>query len=222
MLISGGFDLRGRLDFKPLLDGIKKIKTEYPNLTVYLHTGFLNEEEAWSLSQSGVDAVLVNLIKSKKVIEEVYNLKDRGYSDYIDTIRILKQCSLKVCPHIIIGLGNSTVSDEFSMVEDAIDLKVDAIVFAVFKKASRSVEFAAPGVPGDEIVRLVRHARNLSRKTVLSFGCARPQGKPMQMVEIELIKVGIDSIAFPSEKAVRYAVENKIAHTFVEKCCANL
>jgi len=222
ILISGGFDREGKLGFSRVLEGIGTIKSRHPHLTVYIHTGFLDEKEAGALGQTGVDGVLVNLVKSRKAIQEVYNLKGRTYSDYLDTISYLKKEGIRVSPHIIIGLENGRLSHEYSMVEDAIGLEVDSIVFAVLKKASRSIQFPSSSVPGDDIIRLVRHARSLGRGTFLSYGCARPPGRSAHMLETGLIKEGIDSIAFPSDSTVRFAVENKIAHTFVEKCCANL
>jgi len=222
MLISGGFDRNGKLAFGPLLEGIKYIKDKYPHLTVYVHTGFLDEDEAVSLKGTGVDAVLVNLIKSSIAIEEVYNLKGRTYDDYLDTIRLLKDHSLKVSPHIIIGLEKGRLSGEFEAASDAVRLCADSIVFAVLKKASRNIDFPSSGIPHDDIIELVKHTRRLSPDIPLSFGCAKVPGKDRHLLEIGLIEAGIDSIAFPSEGAVKYAVENKIAHTFVEKCCANL
>ncbi|MCD4669572.1 MAG: hypothetical protein K8S14_03925, partial [Actinomycetia bacterium] len=142
--------------------------------------------------------------------------------DYTNTIKMLKSNGLKVSPHIIIGLENGKLSDESTMVEDAIDLKVDSIVFVILKKASAGIDFPSSKVPHKDIIKLVKHARGLSPDTLLSFGCAKPPGRDRYLLEIGLIKAGIDAIAFPSEKTVNYAVENKIAHTFLEKCCAIL
>ncbi len=222
MLISGGFDHGGKLPVKNILAGIKELKSKYPFLTIYIHTGFLDTKEAAALKDSGVDAVLVNLIGSLKAIREVYNLEDRTYSDYLDTIKVLKDQGLKVSPHIVIGLEDGKLSCEFKTVKDALALGVDSLVFVILKKASKTVDFTSSKVPDDDIIRLVKYARGLSGDIPLSFGCARPSGKNRHPLEIELIKAGIDSIAFPSERTIRFAVENKIAHTFVEKCCAIL
>ncbi len=222
MLISGGFDSDGKLPVNNILPGVKELKSKYPFLTIYIHTGFLNEDEAASLKNSGVDAVLVNLIGSQKAIREVYNLKDRTYRDYLDTIKLLKGHGLKVSPHIIIGLEDGKLSDEFRTVKDALALGVDSLVFVVLKKASRTADFISSKVPHDEIIRLVEYARELSGDVLLSFGCAKPSGRSRSLLEIGLIKAGIDSMAFPAEETIRFAVENKIAHTFVEKCCAIL
>jgi len=222
MLISGGFDAEGKLPVNNILSGVGKLKSKYPFLTIYIHTGFLDEDEAAALKSSGVDAVLVNLIGSLKAIREVYNLKDRTYKDYIDTIKLLKDRGLKVSPHIIVGLENGKLSSEFRTVKDAISLGVDSLVFVILKKASRNIDFTSSKVPHSEIIRLVKYARGLSPDILLSFGCAKPPGKNSHLLEIELIKTGIDSMAFPAEETIRFAVENKIAHTFVEKCCAIL
>jgi len=222
MLISGGFDAEGKLPVNNILSGVSELKSKYPFLTIYIHAGFLDEDEAAALKSSGVDAVLVNLIGSQKAIREVYNLKDRTYSDYLYTIKLLKGHGLKVSPHIIIGLEDGKLSDEFRTVKDALALEVDSLVFVVLKKASGTGDFISSKVPHDEIIRLVKYARELSPDVLLSFGCAKPPGGSRHLLEIGLIKAGIDSMAFPAEKTIRFAVENKIAHTFVEKCCAIL
>ena len=222
ILISGGFDLEGKLPVGNILSGARELKSKYPFLTIYIHTGFLDEYEAAALKNSGVDAVLVNLIGSQKAIREVYNLKDRTYGDYLNTIRLLKDHGLKVSPHIIIGLENGKLSDEFRTVKDALALGVDSLVFVILKKASRNVDFTSSKVPHNDIIRLVKYARGLSGDVLLSFGCAKPPGKNRHLLEIELIKAGIDSMAFPADETIRFAIENKIAHTFIEKCCAIL
>jgi len=222
MLISGGFDLEGKLPVGNILSGVRELKSKYPFLTIYIHAGFLDEDEAAALKNSGADAVLVNLIGSQKAIREVYNLKDRTYGDYLDTIRLLKGHGLKVSPHIIIGLENGKLSNEFRTVKDALALGVDSLVFVILKKASRNVDFTSSKVPHNDIIRLVKYARGLSGDVLLSFGCAKPPGRNRYLLEIGLIKAGIDSMAFPAEETIRFAVENKIAHTFVEKCCAIL
>jgi lipoyl synthase len=222
MLISGGFDTEGKLPVNDILSGVRELKLKYPFLTIYIHAGFLNEDEAASLKSSGVDAVLVNLIGSQTAISETYNLKNRTYSDYLDTIKLLKGHGLKVSPHIIIGLENGKISDEFKTVRDALALEVDSLVFIVLKKASRTIDYVSSKVPHADIIRLVKYARGLSGDVLLSFGCAKPSGNSRHLLEISLIKAGIDSIAFPAEETIRFAVKNKIAHTFLEKCCAIL
>ena len=222
ILISGGFDPEGKLPVNNILSGVKELKSKYPFLTIYIHAGFLDEDEVVALKSSGVDVVLVNLIGSQKAISEVYNLKDRTYKDYLDNIKLLKDHGLKVSPHIIIGLEDGKLSDEYRTVKDALALGVDSLVFVVLKKATRAADFISSKVPHDEIIRLVKYARELSSDVLLSFGCAKPPGSSRHLLEIGLIKAGIDSMAFPAEETIRFAVENKIAHTFVEKCCAIL
>ncbi|MBM3705403.1 MAG: hypothetical protein FJW66_02650 [Actinobacteria bacterium] len=223
ILLSGGFNSGGKLPIsEEILDGIREIKAEYPLISIYIHTGFLTETEALTLKNSGVDAVLTNLISSRKAIQQTYNLKGKTYGDYLSTIKTLKRTGLKTSPHIISGFEDSRLSDELKMVEDAVSLEVDSIVFVILKKASRQFEFSVPEVPHSRIIELVKHARKLSEKVLLSFGCAKPPGKDTHILEIGLIKAGIDSIAFPAEKTVEFVMENKIAHAFVENCCVNL
>ena len=99
---------------------------------------------------------------------------------------------------------------------------MDSIVFVILKKASKNIDFISSKVPHEEIIELVKYARGLSGDILLSFGCAKPPGSKRHLLEIGLIEAGIDSIAFPSEETIKFAVKNKIAHTFVEKCCAIL
>ncbi len=220
ILISGGFDKNGVLPLGSILEGIKKIKEENDHLKVYVHTGFVTEEMAQGLADTGVDGVLTNIINSQNAIEHVYNLRGRTPEDYYETIRTLKKSGLKTSPHIIIGIDHGRIQGEFEAVEKVVELGVDSLVFAMLKKASSKVDFALPAVHDDEVAGLLQHAKHLDPGLPVSFGCARQPGPGRSMLEIELIRLGIDSIAFPAEETIRFAVNNKIAHTFTQKCCA--
>ncbi|MBN1298117.1 MAG: hypothetical protein JW997_00360, partial [Actinobacteria bacterium] len=72
------------------------------------------------------------------------------------------------------------------------------------------------------ILALAEYAKKAFPDLKISLGCAKPGGKTGHMLEACLIKTGIDSIAFPSEKTIIYAKENNIDFEFIESCCALL
>ncbi len=220
ILVSGGFDKNGVLPLENVLEGIKKIKEENSLLKIYVHAGFVTEGMAQGLADAGVDGVLINVISSQNAIENVYNLRDRTPEDYYGTIRTLKRSGLKPSPHIIVGIDHGRIRGEFEAVEKVVELGVDSVVFAMLKKASSKVDFGLPDIRDDEVAGLVQHAKHLDPDLPISFGCARQPGPGKSMLEIELVKLGIDSIAFPAEETIRFALKNKIAHTFTQKCCA--
>lgn len=222
ILISGGFSKDGTLPLGSIPEAIHKIKTERPGLKILVHAGFVDDKTAAILKNSGTDGILTNLIGSRKAISGIYNLKGRQPDDYYRTIAILKKHGLKVSPHIILGIGSSGLEDEFGVIKNAISLGADSLVFIVIKKVSRKIPFDPPEIETGKFLELVNYARSLSPGIPLSFGCAKPSGAKTRELEKSLLKIGISAIAFPSEETVEYAVKNKIAHTFIEKCCAIL
>lgn len=222
ILISGGFDKEGRLCLDDVMPGIKKIKAEHPGIKVMVHTGFVDDDAALGLKEASVDGVLTNLIGSSQAISNIYNLENIGPSHFYRSIETLKKHGLKVSPHIIMGIDEGSLDHEFAAVEKAISLGADSLVFVVIKRVSKKLAFLPAPVGQQEIIELIGYAKKLSPGLPISLGCAKPAGQKTASLEKSLIGMGIDSIAFPSEKAIGYAEDNSLAYEFVEKCCAVL
>jgi len=229
-LISGGFDKEGRLPLNDYLGCIKKIKNKHPYLKVYAHTGFVEVDEAIKIKKSGIDGVLANIISSKNAIETMYNLPGYLPRDYYQTLENLKKAGNKTAPHIIIGLDNGIVRSEFEAVRQIADIGTDCLVFAIVKKLSKEINFPEikntsgenKGIDPKEIISLILFAQKLMPGTPISLGCARPAIKKRGQLEIDLLKNGINIIAFPTQEAINYVITEKIRYKFEETCCAGI
>ncbi|MHB1275467.1 MAG: radical SAM protein [Candidatus Humimicrobiaceae bacterium] len=229
-LISGGFDKEGRLPLNYYFESIKKIKNMYPHLRIYAHTGFVEADEAIKIKESGIDGVLVNVISSRDAIETVYNLPGYLPQDYYRTLENLKKAGNKTAPHIIIGLNNGIVRSEFETVRQIADIGADCLIFAIVKKLSKKINFPEikntsgenKEIDPKEIISLISFAQKLMPGTPISLGCARPAIKKRGQLEIDLLKNGINIIAFPSQEAINYVITEKIRYKFEETCCAGI
>lgn len=221
ILVSGGFNRKGILDLsKSRFEEIKDIKQRYPALKVLLHCGFADREMAKNIRESSVDGVLINIISSKDAVEDTYRLKGYGPEDYYSSFSLLKDEGLEVAPHIVTGLGSPELSSEYRAVDKLMELGSSRLVFVVNKRLGKG--FKDPGYDVESFIRLVRYARQNSPDMFISFGCAQPAGKYKEETEKALLDLKINSMAFPSEKAIEHAKYHGIDYQFRQECCAIL
>ncbi|MBU4450735.1 MAG: hypothetical protein KKE35_05525, partial [Actinobacteria bacterium] len=97
---------------------------------------------------------------------------------------------------------------------------VNSVVFAIAKRITKHQEFKDLKIRAQDIVSLYEYARELMPDIPVTIGCARPSGEESEKMEIELLSRGINTIAFPSEKTVDFAIKNGIEFAFTEQCCA--
>jgi len=229
-LISGGFDKNGKLPLRDYLGTLKKIKSNYPYLKIYAHAGFVDFTEAAEIKDSGIDGVLANVISSSNAIKTVYNLPHASPQDYFVTLENLKKAGNKIAPHIIIGLDHGKIESEYDAVRLVSKIGVDSLVFVVLKKLTKEINLAdmktdflkSKGTYEKEIVTLISFARNLMPDVTITFGCAKPMTNKRGQLEIDLLNVGINVIAFPASESINYVISNKIPFRFEETCCANI
>jgi uncharacterized radical SAM superfamily protein len=224
ILISGGFDSMGGLPIdERILTEIKEVKKEYgQEMKVFMHLGFTDRQMAESLYEIGIDGVLVNIFSDKHSIEEIYNLKGCGPGMFYKNARLLKEAGLRVSPHLVIGLGDGSLSGEYRSLEEIARSGADSCVFAIAKNLSKHNRFVIPEIKPLDIVKLFEYAKNIMPDVPVILGCARPHGQEFEKMEIELIKLGISVIAFPSGRALDYAKDNNYSFHFEEQCCAFL
>jgi lipoyl synthase len=229
-LISGGFDKEGRLPLDDYLVCIKKIKTRYPYLKIYAHTGFVEESEAKKIKKSGIDGVLANVISSRKAIETVYNLPGYSPRNYYRTLENLKKAGIKTAPHIIIGLDHGIINSEFEAVRQVSNLGADCLVFVIIKKLTKEINLPQKNNPLNEnkeidskkIISLITFAQKLMPDLPISLGCAKPAIKKRGQLEISLLKNGVNIIAFPAEETIDYVISENMPYRFEETCCAGI
>lgn len=239
ILISGGFDRNGKLPLKKYLNSIKKVKNAYPKLKIYAHVGFVDQDEAKAIKNSRIDCVMTNIIASRNAINSVYNLANSTPEDYYDTLKNLKKYKNRTAPHILIGLDFGKIKSEYEAVKQVAKIGADSLVFIAVKKLNKRIDFVNNNNYNhnpindktdeslnniisneNEVISLVSFARNLLPNIPITFGCAKPMTKKRGQLEIDLLNIGIDVIAFPSNETINYAISNIIPFRFEETCCA--
>jgi lipoyl synthase len=221
-LISGGFDKKGKIDFAPFFDAIRQIKCQKPKTKVYLHSGFVSLPEAAAIKESLADAVLVNAIGNRQVIEKVYHLQGVGPEDYMESIRNLQKAGVCVVPHIIAGLEDGKIKGEKALIKALLDMGIKNIVLAALKRLGKNIDTTVSTFDADAFVDLIRYAKKRDPQCKISIGCARPTFLRKTDVELAMIRAGADILSFPSEETMRFYSENKLAHAFTASCCAGI
>ncbi|MBN1538518.1 MAG: radical SAM protein [Candidatus Thermoplasmatota archaeon] len=216
ILISGGCDPFGAVDFPPYtFEEIRKLKEE-TGLLINLHSGLVGERVASSISTSGVDKVSFDLVYDDKTIRNVLHL-DRKKGDFIDTLTMLREKGVDVAPHILAGLDRGVISWEHEAVEMLSKMDVDTVVLIILipTKGTRFQGSSPP--PPDDILDLAARMRS-SLKGRLVLGCMRPKG--YSEIEVKLLGLGFDGIVLPGRSTLRWmASEGHIIERKSICCC---
>jgi lipoyl synthase len=219
-LISGGCMPDGSVPLKLFAEAIGRVKREL-GLTVFVHTGVVDEETAGLLKSAGVDAVLIDVVGSDKTIRKVFYL-NIAVRDYIYSLRALQAAGLNVIPHVIVGLSNGELEGEFEALKMIPPELASAIVIIAFMPIhGTEMEKVNPPKPVD-IAKVAATARVMFPDTPLVLGCMRPKGKLRAETDVYALQAGVDAIAFPSEKAINYAKEQGHPISFSSYCCAQM
>ena len=217
VLISGGSNSRGEVPFERFIDAIKYIKRL--GLRIYIHTGLVDEFRAQLLNEAGVDIALIDFTVEERVIRDVLNLKATA-KEFIDSVKNLTKFSVKVAPHIIIGILHGEPSGERHAIDTLSQLNPDAVVLAVFTPMPNT-PFEAFSPPNPSyIFEILRYARTRLRSIPLTYGCMKPHDEMFQPLEIEALQLGFEGLSFPSYSTVEYLINNNIQFEIMQECCA--
>ena len=215
MLISGGCDPDGAVDFpEHTFSEIKKLK-DITGLLINLHCGLVNEDTAVKISRSGVDKVSFDLVYDDETIHDVLRL-ERTKEDYVDTINTLIANGITVTPHILAGLNQGRLSWEFDAVDILSTMDVDEVVLIILIP-TKGTEFENIRQPDlEDLLELAGSMTALLGSRVI-LGCMRPKG----MVELEkkVMEIGFDGIVLPSRSTVKWMKEQDWDIRFENVCC---
>ena len=219
-LISGGCLPDGSVPLTPFIPAIEKIKREL-GLTVFVHTGIIDDATTTALKTAGVDAALIDIIGSDETIRKVCNL-NVTVKDYVRSLNALQHAGLNFVPHVIVGLDDGKLKGELDALKIIASVKPSAIVVIAFMPIhGTAMANAKPPTPAD-IARVAATARLMFPETPLVLGCMRPKGKHRAETDVLALKAGVDAIAFPDEEAVKYAEAQGYAFSFSSYCCAQI
>ncbi len=219
-LISGGCLPDGSVPLDEFMDSIRRIKRDLA-LTVFVHTGILNQQTVYALKDAGIDAALIDVIGSEDTIRKVYNLKV-GVADYQSSLKALQQAKIAFIPHVIVGLNDGKLDGELQALKLISQVNPSALVIIAFMPIhGTQMEKTPPPKPSD-IAKTAAMARQMFPHTPLVLGCMRPKGEKRNQTDVLALKAGVDAIAFPSEEAIKYAHSKGYKPTFNSYCCAQI
>lgn len=202
-LLSGGSDRRNEIRYErfyPVLEGLKR---DFPHLEIALHSALIDRPRARAMADAGVDTVMMDVIGAEETIREVYHL-DRRVEDFEETLAALTETSMKVVPHIVIGLHYGRLLGEATALDMVTRHPVDSLVFVVIMPFyARPGLFVEPATA--DVGRLFLEARARIADRDVLLGCARPAGMHKRVTDAYAVMAGLDGIAFPADGAVDVA-----------------
>jgi uncharacterized radical SAM superfamily protein len=217
-LLSGGSNRRNEIPYERFYPVVEKLKRDFPYLSIAIHTALTDEAGARAMEAAGVDTAMMDVIGADETIREVYHL-DRPVADFEATLAALTTTSMKVSPHIVIGLHYGRVLGEPTALDIVSRYPVEALVLVVVMPF-----YAAPGlfaVPDTaDVGRIFGEARRRLHDRQVLLGCARPPGLHKRAVDAYAVMAGLDGIAFPADGVV--GVARAIGRPFHQEhaCCS--
>ena len=217
-LLSGGSNKRNEINYERYLPVVEGLKRDYPHLQVAIHTALLDEAAARRMEAAGVDSAMMDVIGAQETIAQVYKL-DRPVADFEATLAALTSTSLKVTPHIVIGLHYGDILGEANALDIVSRYDVHALVLVVIMPFyAKPGTFKTPSTA--DVGRIFLEARQRIPDKQVLLGCARPPGMHKRITDAYAVMAGLDGIAFPADGAV--AVCEAIGRPYHQEhaCCA--
>ena len=217
-LLSGGSNRRNEIRYTRFYPVIEKLKRDFPQLRVAIHTALTDVAGAKEMEAAGVDTAMLDVIGAQETIREVYHL-DRPVDDFEETLAAICSTSMQVSPHIVIGLHYGRILGE----ENALDIiarhNTQALVLVVIMPFyAKPGTFVTPSTT--DVGRVFMAARQRLPDRQVLLGCARPPGMHKRVTDAYAVMAGLDGIAFPADGAV--SVADAIGRPFhqAHACCS--
>jgi len=217
-LLSGGSNKKNEINYSRYLPVVEKLKEDFPQLKIAIHSALMDEKSAQELESAGVDTVMMDVIGAQETINEVYNL-DRPVEDFEATLAALCTTSMEVTPHIVIGLHYGHILGEANALDIVSRYDVNALVLVVIMPFyARPGTFVTPKTA--DVGRIFGEARERLQDQQVLLGCARPPGMHKRVTDAYAIMAGLDGIAFPADGAVSVAHTIGRPFTQAHSCCS--
>ena len=217
-LLSGGSNRRNEIPYERYYPVVERLKRDFPQMSIAIHTALTDEAGARAMEAAGVDTAMMDVIGAEETIREVYHL-DRPVEDFEATLAALCTTSMKVSPHIVVGLHYGRILGETNALDIISRHAVEALVLVVVMPF-----YAEPGlfaVPDTaDVGRIFGEARRRLPDRQVLLGCARPPGLHKRAVDAYAVMAGLDGIAFPADGVV--GVARVVGRPFHQEhaCCS--
>ena len=219
MLLSGGSNRRDEVEYEAFYPIIHRIKQAFPAFRIALHTALVDRDIALRMEASGIDAAMMDVIGSQDTISQVYHLR-RGVADFERSLECLTATSLKVVPHIVIGLHYGRLLGEWNALEIVRRHRPAALVLVVVMPfyAPQNRPFATPDP--HQVGRFFLDARGALPDTPLLLGCARPAGTVKAQIDTYAVMGALNGIAHPADGMVELAARIGREVRVTPACCS--
>ena len=219
MLLTGGSNLRDEVEYGPFFPTIRRIKDAFPEFRIAMHTALVSRDHARRIEDSGIDAAMLDIIGAQDTVTQVYHLK-RPVVDFEAALAHLTETTLKVVPHIVIGLHYGRLLGEWNALEVIARHRPAALVLVVVMPfyAPPKRPFAVPS--SREVGRFFMDARETLPDIPVLLGCARPPGRAKFEIDAYAVMAGLNGIAHPSDGTVELAARLGRSVKVTPACCS--
>ncbi|MFO7618689.1 MAG: hypothetical protein R6W91_03420, partial [Thermoplasmata archaeon] len=183
-------------------------KVHEMGLIIKLHTGFADARLAKKIAAAGVDIASMEMVGDASTIKKIFGL-DASAEDYLDTFKNLWNAGIPhVCPHICVGLHEGKLKGELNALEFLKTEIEPSTIAIIVLRPTKGTKFAKVRPPcGEDVEKVVAHARKLFPSTKLILGALRPRGSESKGgaanrldIEIGALDGGIDGAEVPSKE----------------------
>lgn len=217
-LLSGGSNRRNEIKYEKYYPVIERLKRDFPNLKIAIHSALLDEPRARLMESAGVDTAMMDVIGSDETIRDVYHL-NRPVADFEATLAALCSTRMSVVPHIVIGLHYGRLLGEATALDICMRHGIQSLVLVVLMPFyGRAGKFVTPD-PHD-VGRIFLEARSRMMDKPVLLGCARPAGMHKRIVDAYAVMAGLDGIAYPADGVVQVCEGIGRTYTQEHSCCA--
>jgi len=219
LLLSGGSNLRNEVEYAPFLPVIRRIKDHFPDFQIAAHTALVDDAGAIALQQAGIDVAMFDVIGAQDTIQQVYHLR-REVQDFEATLAALSKTSMRLVPHIVIGLHYGHLLGEWHALEMLARHRIDALVLVVVMPhyAGKRRPFVEP--EPRQVGEFFLDARAALVDTPVLLGCARPAGRAKSLIDAYAVLAGLDGIAYPADGVVNLAEQLGRRYGVDHSCCS--
>ncbi len=203
-LLSGGSNRRNEVPYERFYPTIEKLKRDFPQLRIAVHSALLDETRARRMEAAGVDVAMMDVIGAQETIHDVYHL-DRPVADFEATLAALSATAMDVVPHIVIGLHYGRLLGE----ENALDIisryQVAALILVVVSPIYAPADKPFATIGTEDVAKVFVAARQRIQNAPVQLGCIRPAGLHKLVTDAYAVMAGFDGIAYPAEGIVALA-----------------
>ena len=219
MLLTGGSNHRNEVEYDPYYSTIRRIKDNFPQFRIALHTALVSADIARRMEDSGIDAAMMDVIGAQETVTQVYHLK-RSVDDFERSLEHLVATKMHVVPHIVLGLHYGRFLGENAALEIVARHLPAALVLVVVMPfyAPQKRPYVTPD--SHEVGRFFLRARQALPGLPILLGCARPPGRAKQEIDSYAVMAGLNGLAHPADGVVELAARLMRDVRVTPACCS--